>query len=43
VGVDARSWDERAQPVNSQNAQHEEHSLAQIGNPEDIEKILKHI
>jgi hypothetical protein len=32
----------RTQPVNGQNAQHEQHPLAQVRNPEDIKKLLKH-
>ncbi len=42
VGIDAGRGNPRAQPVDGQNAQGEEHPLAQIGNPEDIEKFLKH-
>jgi hypothetical protein len=33
----------RAQAVNSQNAEREQNPPAQVGNPEDIEKLLKHI
>ena len=41
-GVDARRGNPCAQAVDGQNAEHEEHPLAQIGNPEDIEKLFKH-
>ena len=40
--VDARRGDVRAQPVNGQDAEREQNPLAQVGNPEDIEKLLKH-
>ena len=42
VGVDARRGNPRAQTVDGQDAEHEEHPLAQVGNPEDIKKLLKH-
>jgi hypothetical protein len=32
----------RTQAVDSKNCQREENTLAQVGNPEDIEKLLKH-
>jgi hypothetical protein len=42
LGVNARRGNPRSQAIDSQNAQHEEHPLAQIGNPENIGELLKH-
>jgi hypothetical protein len=33
----------RTQAVDGKNGQREEDTLAQIGNPEDIEEFLKHV
>jgi len=42
MGVDAGRGNPRAQTIDSQNAEHEEHPLTQVGNPENIKKLLKH-
>jgi hypothetical protein len=42
MGVNAWRGYKSAKTVDGQNAEHEEHPLAQVGNPEDIEKLLKH-
>ena len=41
--IHARGGDVRAQAVDGQNAECKENPLAQVGNPEDIEKLLKHV
>jgi hypothetical protein len=33
----------RAETVNSQNGQGEQYPLAQVGDPENIEELLKHV
>ena len=43
VGVYAGRGNPRAQTIDGQNAQGEEHAFAQVGNPENIEKFLKHL
>ena len=41
AGVDARRGNPGTKAIDGQDAEHEEHPLAQVGNPEDIEKLLK--
>ena len=43
VVIHARRGNPRAQTVNGQYAQREKHPLAQVGNPEDVEKLFQHI
>jgi len=41
--IDAGCGNPRAQTVDGQDAQREQNALAQIGNPEDVEKLFQHI
>jgi hypothetical protein len=43
MSVHARRGDKRAKTVDSQDAKGEKHALAQIGDSEDIKKLLKHV
>ena len=43
VGVHAWGGDKRTQAVNGENAQCKQNPLAQVRNPEDIQKLLKHV
>ncbi len=43
VGVHAGRGDERTQTVHGENAQCKQNPLAQVRNPEDIQKLLKHV
>jgi hypothetical protein len=43
VGVDAGSRDVSPDPVNRQQCQREEHTLPEIGNPEDVAERFKEL
>ena len=42
LGIDAGRGDVRAQAIDGQDAQREQHALAQVGNAEDIGQLFKH-